>query len=307
MGPGVRLVGILPAGDAGPGRRPEVLDGHALAGAAGAGHGSAVARPELQGPRQVQEPLRARPVVHHRLRGRGPVHQATPLRDRVGVEPRASRGLHARGAVPRVPRRPAQARVAGGARGRQEHLRGLCPGDRRRCRLPRSRRLHQPRAADRRAGHQGDRRPAGVPARRRSRLPLARPPGRHPLRRRGPAHPARHADRIRPGRRALRARRTVDRVAPARQPPPHRDVDAPSRPRQHPHRRRTRRRHHRHRRLGRRHRARRGRARWPGGAQRLREGPARTPRLAHGHVPLGVGARFRHPRFAGGTTAGRSR
>ena len=43
--------------------------------------------------------------------------------------------------------------------------------------------------------------------------PLAR--GRHPVRRRSAAHPTRHADRLRPGRRHVRARRAVHRPAPA--------------------------------------------------------------------------------------------
>ena len=50
-----------------------------------------------------------------------------------------------------------------------------------------------------------------------------RPRRRHAVRRRGAAHPAGHPDRLRPGRRALRARRAVDRAAPARQPPADRD------------------------------------------------------------------------------------
>ncbi len=76
-------------------------------------------------------------------------------------------------------------------------------------RVPRRRRLHRARAADRRAGHQGDPGPARVPARRRPRLPQPRPAGGHAVRRRGAAHPAGHPDRLRPGRRALRARRAV--------------------------------------------------------------------------------------------------
>ncbi len=79
--------------------------------------------------------------------------------------------------------------------------------------------------------------------------------------RRGAAHPARVADRQRARRRALRARRTVDRPAPARQPAPHRDAHAPARPRQHRDRRRARRGDDPGRRPRRRHRSRCGRAR----------------------------------------------
>ena len=59
--------------------------------------------------------------------------------------------------------------------------------------------------------------------------------------RRGAAHPPGHADRLGAGRRALRARRAVDRPAPARQLEAHRDARAPARPRQHRPRRRARR------------------------------------------------------------------
>ena len=62
---------------------------------------------------QVQEPLRPPAPVHHRVRGRHPVPPAPPQRRRERLEPRADRGLHARGAVPRVRRRPPEAVVAG--------------------------------------------------------------------------------------------------------------------------------------------------------------------------------------------------
>ena len=126
------------------------------------------------------------------------------------------------------------------------------------------------RAADRRAGAQGDPGAAQLPARRRPRLPLARPPVRLAVRRRGAAHPAGHPDRRRPGRRPLRPRRAVDRPPPARQPPADRDAGPAQGPRQHPDRRRARRGHHPHRRLGRRHRPGRRRARRPGRALRRR-------------------------------------
>ena len=73
---------------------------------------------------------------------------------------------------------------------------------------------------DRPARPQGDRRPADLPFRRRPRLsdPVARVG--HAVGRREPAHPPRLADRLGPHRRALRARRAVDRPAPARQRAP---------------------------------------------------------------------------------------
>ena len=65
--------------------------------------------------------------------------------------------------------------------------------------------------------------------------------GRHPRRWRGPAHPPRVPDRLGTGGGALRARRTVHRLAPARQPSPHRHPLPTARPRQHGPRRRARR------------------------------------------------------------------
>ena len=92
---------------------------------------------------------------------------------------------------------------------------------------------------DRRAHPQGDPRAAALPQRCRPRLPHPVAQFRHAVGRREPAHPARLADRLRPHRRALRARRAVDRPAPARQCPPARHAEAPARHRQHGHRRRA--------------------------------------------------------------------
>ena len=260
------LGGVLPAADGGARRPAGLLHGRAVAGAAGAGEGGPAARRELRGARPVPQPVRPRALVHHRLRGRDPVRPAPALRDRVGVEPGAVRGLHARGAVPGVRRRPAQARVARGAARRAVDLRGVRQADRGVRAVPRRAQAHGARDADRRAGAQGDPGAARVPARRRARLPVARPRVGHAVRRRGAADPAGHPDRLRPGRRALRAGRAEHRAAPARQPPADRDADPAARPGQHPDRRRARRGHHPARRLDRRHRSRRRRARRPRGA-----------------------------------------
>nr|WP_284290908.1 hypothetical protein [Angustibacter aerolatus] len=142
------------------------------------------------------------------------------------------------------------------------------------------------RAPHRRRRAEGDQRPPGLPARRRARLPLARPPVRHAVRRRGAAHPAGDADRLRPGRRALRARRAEHRVAPARQPPADRHPHPAARPRQHADRRRARRGHHPGERLGGRHRPGRRRARRPRRALRHRAGSARARDLADRSVPV---------------------
>ena len=160
-----------------------------------------------------------------------------------------------------------------------------------------------PRAPDRRAGAQGDPGAAALPARRRARLPLARPALGHAVGRRGPAHPAGHPDRRRAGRGALRPRRAEHRPAPARQPPADPDAGAAQGPRQHPDRRRARRGHHQDRRLGRRHRSGCGRARRPGGALRHRQAAAQAPRLRDRPLPLRTqddpGARRTPPAVAG--------
>ena len=220
------------------------------------------------------------------VRGRASLHRAPAPRGGVRHQPRAVRGLHARGAVPGLRRQPAQAGLDGGHARRPQHRRGVRAADQRDRGVPARPRPERPRAADRRAGAQGDPGAAQLPARRRPRLPLPRPAVRLAVGRRGAADPAGDPDRRRPGRRPLRARRAVDRAAPARQPPADRDPGPAQGPRQHPDRRRARRGHHPHRRLGGRHRPGRRRARRPGGAQRGRAGPARAPRLDDRSLPL---------------------
>ena len=72
----------------------------------------------------VPQPLRPAALVHHAVRGCGPVARAPPHRVRERPRPRADRGLHARGAVPRVRWRAPAAGVARGHDRRHEHLRG---------------------------------------------------------------------------------------------------------------------------------------------------------------------------------------
>ena len=98
--------------------------------------------------------------------------------------------------------------------------------------------------------------------------------------RREPAHPPRFADRLGPDRRALRARRAVDRPAPARQRAPARHAQAPARTRQHGDRRRARRGRDPRRRLRRRHRPRRRRAWRRDRRQGDAGGDHRRPQLA---------------------------
>ena len=97
------------------------------------------------------------------------------------------------------------------------------------------------RGDHRRADPAGDPGAAAVPERRRRRLPDARPQRGDAVGRRRAAHPAGDADRREPHRRAVRARRAVDRPAPARQPQAAGDAGAAARSRQHRHRRRARR------------------------------------------------------------------
>ena len=124
-------------------------------------------------------------------------------------------------------------------------------------------RADRPREPDRQPHPPRDPRSAALPERRRRRLPHARPQRRDAVGRRRPAHPPRDADRVEPDRRALRARRAVDRPAPARQPRAALDAGAAARSRQHRGRRRARRGDDPLRRLRHRSRARRRRARRP--------------------------------------------
>ena len=176
-----------------------------------AGPGGGAARQELQGARAGTSNRYGRERSYtHRLRGRRPVRQAPARRDRLRLEPRALRGLHARGAVPGLQGRPAQARVARRPHRRQDHRRGLrgWPSPRRAGSsttvdfTARERQIAEQviKEIDARLGFLLD---VGLD------YLIARPPGRHAVRRRGAAHPARHPDRLRPRRRALRPRRAV--------------------------------------------------------------------------------------------------
>ena len=119
------------------------------------------------------------------------------------------------------------------------------------------RRAQRARPDDRGARVQRGHRAPAVPARRRPRLPRRSTAPSATLAG-GEAQRIRlaSADRQRARRRALRARRAVDRPAPARQPTPDRHARAAARPRQHRARRRARRGDDPRRRPRRRHRAR---------------------------------------------------
>ena len=74
--------------------------------------------PPHQGPRRHPQPLRPRALLLRPVRGRAELHRAASPRGRVRHQPRALRGLHARGAVPGVRRLPAQAGLGLGDRRR---------------------------------------------------------------------------------------------------------------------------------------------------------------------------------------------
>ena len=232
------------------------------------------------GARPVQEPVRPQALSTRRA-----TRASIPWLERRHTEADsdrsrgADRGLHARGAVPRVRRRAAAARVARRSRSADRNISEV--GNlsiRKTAEFFARARAVRARPADRRAGAQGGQRAAAVPARRRPRLPEPQPVVGHAGRRRGAAHPARQPDRQRPRRRALRARRAVDRAAPAGQPAPHRHDGPPARPRQHRDRRRARRGDDPGRRPHRRHRSGRGGARRRDRGRGLARGRARASR-----------------------------
>ena len=128
-------------------------------------------------------------------------------------------GRHAQGQDDRRLRQPADLGSAGAVR---------------RARAARSRSDH------RHAHPQGDPRSAAFPQRRRRRLSHAGALGGDAVGRRRAAHPPGDADWLEPDRRAVRARRAVDRPAPARQPQAADDARPAARPRQHRRRRRAR-------------------------------------------------------------------
>ena len=172
LGAGFRLGRLLPARHRRARRGPQLLDGHAVEG------------PAASGPRR-------RCCYGENYK----VH--VKYRNRYGRDRSYTTGFE--GVVPFVKRRHAETdsdwsreRYEGymrevpcpeckGARLKPESLAVLIggknisadlrAGHRRGRRVPRRRRLHGARAADRRAGHQGDRGAAGLPARRRPRLP----------------------------------------------------------------------------------------------------------------------------------------
>ena len=207
--------------------------------------------------RHLREPPRAQALVLDALRGDRPEPRAPLPRD--GLRRRCAR--RSRSSWPSCRARPARARGCGPSRA-SVLVGGMAIHDFTALSVRRAREWLDGGLADRdRAPHRApdparDRRAPALPGRRRHRLPVAGSRGGDAVRRRGAADPARDADRLGARRRALRARRAVDRPAPARQLEADRDARAAARPRQHGARRRARRADDARRRLARRPRAR---------------------------------------------------
>ncbi len=233
------------------------------AGASVRGAGEEIQVPGRGGP----QPGRLRERVGGNRRQRG---AAVPGElQRLG--PHQPRPVHGGGTLPGLRRPPAQAGIAGGARGWEGHRRRSGPGHRGGARFlcrassPWPEHTHRARSRHRGSDPQGSDRPAPLPPGRRARLPHPGPGGGLAVRRRGPAHPAGHPDRFPADRRSVRAGRAQHRTAPAGQRTPARHPPRPPRPRQHRAGGGARRRHHPRRRP-------RGRPRAPGRPLRRRGG-----------------------------------
>ena len=86
-----------------------LLDGHPVGAAAGQGAEGRAARLAGPGARPLQEPLRPRAQLLRRVRGRAAVPRAPARGHRQRLHAGQVRGLHARRALSRLPRHPAQA------------------------------------------------------------------------------------------------------------------------------------------------------------------------------------------------------
>ena len=103
---------LLPAPDGRAGRGARLRPQHPVGQAARQGAQVAARRPPDQGPRRHHQPLRPPARLLRRVRGRAVLRRAPARRGRVRHQPRALRGLHARGAVPGVPAAAGSSRSA---------------------------------------------------------------------------------------------------------------------------------------------------------------------------------------------------
>ena len=145
--------------------------------------------------------------------------------------------------LPRMRRRPPEARPPTGDHRRPQPLRGRPDAPGRRARLPEIDPAHGPAAGDRRDDRARGDHAARTARRHRAGLPQPEPPVGDPLRRGIAADSAVVADRLGPHGDAVRARRTEHRAAPQGQRQDDRDAQAAARPGEHGDRRGARRRH----------------------------------------------------------------
>ena len=104
---------LLPQADGGAGRGDRLRPQHALGGPPDQGAEVAARGPPHQGACGHPQPLRAAARLLRPVRGCPSLHRAPAPRGGVRHQPRAVRGLHARGALPSLCRQPAQAGLDG--------------------------------------------------------------------------------------------------------------------------------------------------------------------------------------------------
>ncbi len=167
------------------------------------------ARTCVRGHRQQSGTALPRIGFADRARGTGEVPEHLPV-------PGMQRHAPARGSAPCAHRRPGHLRVK---RHAAEADAGFFPAGA----------TDRTQAGDRGKHRAGDRQSPHFPQQRRAGIPVAGSLGRNPVRRRVAAHPPGFADRLRPHRRDVRAGRTFDRPAPARQRPPAGHAETPAR------------------------------------------------------------------------------
>ena len=127
---------LLQPADRVTGRQRRLQHDHALAPAAGDGAAGAAQRRARPGARALPEPVRPRAQLQRQVRGGHLLHRAAARRGGERHLAGAVRRVHARGAVPGLQGRPAEADVAGGHGRRPEHRRDRRDVDRRGGGLP---------------------------------------------------------------------------------------------------------------------------------------------------------------------------
>ena len=167
------------------------------------GPGRLAARLRRARARAVQHRPGPGTVLRRHVRGCDPVHRAAARRGGIRLQPRAVRGLHARGGVPVLRGNPAQAHRPVRDRGRAADRRAVRPAHQRTGYRPAGPGADRDRRPDRGAHPGRDQHPADVPSRHRPGLPEPGPGRPHSGRRGGAADPAGHPDRLGAGGRAV--------------------------------------------------------------------------------------------------------